>query len=90
MRLEGDDDVVLRADFLRIVGAVQVLDPFLAVDEELQAVLFHRFEMGAASYEADLGTRTRKLHAHIAADRACSVDADLHSNPSCRRPWPRI
>ncbi len=78
MGLERDDDVILRAEFLRIVGAVQMLDAFLAIDEQLKAVLLHRFEMGAASDEADFSAGLSELNAHIAADCARAVDADLH------------
>ena len=78
MGLQRDDDIVLRTEFGGIVGAVQMLDALLAVDEELEAVLLHRFEMGAARDQAHFGPGTRKLHAHIAADGSCTVDADFH------------
>src|SRR5690606_15780899 len=68
VRLQRDDDVVLRAEFLGIVGAVEVLDALLAVDEQLQAVLAHRLKMSAACNKADLGAGAGKLHAHISAD----------------------
>ena len=78
MRLQADDDEILRAEFGGIVGAARMHHALLVADQELQPVGAHGGEMRAARHQADIGARARELHAEIAADRAGAVDTDFH------------
>ena len=78
MRLQADDDVILRPEFGGIVGAARMHHALFVADQELEPVGAHRGEMGAARHQADIDARARKLHTEIAADRAGAVDADFH------------
>src|SRR5690606_15180938 len=71
-------EVVLRAELKRIVGAVRMLDPLLPVDQQLDALIAHRGEMGAAGDETDLRAGPCEPRPEKAADGTGTVDADLH------------
>ena len=77
MRLQRDDDVVLRPELGRIVGG-RHLATRSSPPIELQPVLLDRGEMRAARHERDVGAAPLHQHAHIAADGAGAVDANLH------------
>ena len=78
MGLEGDDDVILGPDLGGVVGAARMADPFLAVDQQLEAVRLHGREMGAAGDQGDIDPSPRKLRSEVAADGAGAIDADAH------------
>ena len=78
MRLQADDDEVLRSEFGRIVGAARMHHALLVTDQELEPVGAHRGEMRAARHQADIDARARELHTEIAADRTGAVDTDFH------------
>ena len=79
MRLEGDDDVVLRAELRRVVGRRHADREILARRYETQAVPADRRQMRTAGDQAHLDAlHPRKMRADDSADRAGAVDADLH------------
>src|ERR1700757_5443012 len=78
MGLEADDQVVLLAEFSRIVGAARVHDAFLAADQQLQSILPHGGEVRAARDQTDVGARTHKFNSEITTDCTSAVNADLH------------
>ena len=78
MRLQADDDEILRAEFDRIVGAARLHDVLFVTDQQLQAVGLHRFKVCTAGDETDVGSHPSELDAEIAADGTGTVDADFH------------
>ena len=82
MRLQADDDEILRAELGRIVGAARMHHVLLVADQELESVGAHRGEMRAARHQADVDACARELHAEISADRAGAVDTDFHGSLS--------
>src|SRR4051812_31611484 len=82
MGLEANDDEILRPKLGRVVGAAWVRHALLVADQQFHAVVAHRCEMWTARHQADVGARARQLHPEITADRARSVDTDLHRNLS--------
>ncbi len=80
MRLQADDDEILRAEFTGIIGAARPHHMGLIADQQCEPVVAHRRQMRAARHQADVGARARQLHTDISADRAGAVDADFHGN----------
>ena len=78
MRLQADDDDILRAKFGGIVGAARMDHAFFLADQELQSVGAHRGKMRAARDQADISAGARELNPKIAADRAGAVNTDFH------------
>lgn len=78
MRLQADDDEVLRAKFGGVVGAARTRHTFFVADQKLQSIRLHRGKMGAARDQADVGARARELNPEITADRTGAVNADFH------------
>src|SRR5690348_6048110 len=78
MRLERDDDVVLRAQCLRIVGAARMDDVLVPIDAQAQPIIAYRHEMLAAGDDAhfEIGY-ARQLGSDEASDRACAKHANL-------------
>ena len=71
MRLQGDDDKVLRAGLGGVVGTGHLGDALLAVDEKLQTVRLHRRQMRPARDAGDVGSiAARQFYRHVTADRA--------------------
>ncbi len=73
-----DEDVVLRPQRGRVVGAIDLGYPLLALAQQPQAVGAHGGKMGATCDQADLGARQCQLDAEIAADRAGAIDTHFH------------
>ncbi len=80
MRLQRDDDDILRPELCGIIRAAHFDGMFLAVDAQLHAVRLHRREMRSARHETHVRTGSRELRAHIAADRTGALHADLHGS----------
>src|SRR5205085_248376 len=78
MRLDAQDDVVLRSRLARVVSAMRTHDVRLAFADQLQAALAHGGEMRPARDEGHVVAGERELRAHEPADRSRSEDADLH------------
>ena len=78
MRLQADDDEILRPEFGRVVGAARMHHALFVADQQLEPVGAHRGQMRAARHQADVDARARELHTEIAADRAGAVDTDFH------------
>ena len=81
MRFQTDDDDILHAEIGGIIGTARICDPLFAIDQKFETVGFHRRQMRAARHQADVSASQRELHAEIAANRARTVDADLHRFP---------
>ena len=79
MRLERNDDVVLRTELGRIVGASHMRNLLRAFDLQPDAVSAHRGEMRAARHEAHVGAGLREADAEKAADRARPENRHLHA-----------
>ena len=78
MRLQADDDVILRSELGGIIGAARMHHALLFADQQLQSVGAHRGQVGAACNKADVDARARELHTEIAADRTGAVNTDFH------------
>src|SRR6516162_237448 len=78
MGLKADDQVVLLAQFCRIVRAARVHHAFLAAHQQLQSVLPHGGEMHTARDQADVGACAHEFNTEIATDGTSAVNADLH------------
>src|SRR3984893_17459877 len=79
MRLQANDDEILRSQFGGVVGAAGMHDALFITNQQFEAVGTHRGQVSAARDQADIGSRERQLHAEIAADRAGAVDTDFHA-----------
>jgi hypothetical protein len=82
MRLQANDDKILRPKLGGIVGAARPHHAFLIADQQFESVRAHRREMGPARDQTDVGARARQLDPEISTDRAGAVDADFHENLS--------
>src|SRR3984885_16337910 len=78
MRLQGDDDEILRTEFGGIVGAAWMDHAFFIPDQKLQSAGLHRGEMSAARNQAHISASARELDPEITADGAGAVNADFH------------
>ena len=78
MRLQADDDEILRPEFGWIVGAARMHHVLLVADQKLEAVGAHGGEMRAARHQADIGAGPRELHSEITTDCAGAVNTDFH------------
>ncbi|MCY1201915.1 hypothetical protein D9M72_133880 [compost metagenome] len=78
MRLQRNEDIVLRPQLARIAGAAHPRRALLAVDQQPHPVFLHRRQVRTARDEADIGSRTRKLRPDIAANGARAVDTHFH------------
>ena len=85
MRLQADDDEILRPELGGIVGAARMHHALLIADQQFEPVGAHGGEMGAARHQADVDACARELHTEIAADRTGAVNADFHVE--CSRSW---
>src|SRR5712671_2820302 len=79
MRLQANDDEILRSQFGGVVGAAGMHDALFITNQQLEAVGTHRGQVSAARDQADIRSRQRQLHAEIAADRAGAVNTDFHA-----------
>src|SRR5260370_19506152 len=84
MRLQADDDKILRAKLAGIVWAAWLDHALLVTDQQFQSALAHRGEMGAPRDQADVGASAQELYTEISTDRAGAVDTDLHWASDCR------
>ena len=95
VRLERDNDGILRAELRRIVGRPNLRPALLTAGAHAHAIGLHRREMRPARDQRDLRAAQRKLESKIGADGPGADDADLHVTPSERlrpssdRDWPR-
>ncbi|MNT16853.1 hypothetical protein D3C72_1519770 [compost metagenome] len=78
VRLERDEHVVLRPQLTRIAGAAHARHALLALDMKAHAVGLHGRQVRPACDETHVGARERQLRAHVAANRPCPIDTDLH------------
>ena len=85
MRLEGDDDIVLRTEGRRVVGHGDRDGDACPCLDQGQAVRSHRREMRPAGDEADSGAGPRQLRAQVTADGPGAEDADTHPPIRLRR-----
>ena len=82
VRLQPDDDEILRAKLGGIVGAGRTHDDFLVVLQQAKAVAPHRFEMRAARDQADIDPGLSELGTDVSTSRSGAEDAYLHCRPS--------
>ena len=56
MRLQSNDDVVLRPGFGRVLNAARMSDPLFSVDQQFDAIFLHGLEMRAPGDQRDILT----------------------------------
>jgi hypothetical protein len=78
MRLQRDDDIVLRPEFGRIAGRRHFRDLLLIVDQQLQAPAFDSGQMLTAGNDGDIRPAILQENGHIAANRARAKNTDFH------------
>ena len=88
MRLQGQHQIVLRADLLRIGGDAGLRHRLLAVAEQHEAPGAKRVTMRAARHDGDGRTGHFELGGHQAADRTGAENAD-RGHGIVLRPWLR-
>src|SRR3984893_6141278 len=81
MRLQRDDDVILMAECCGVRRRRHLGGFLAAADQELEPVLFDRFEMLPARDQGYVGARELHHNADISADGAGAVNADFHAFP---------
>ena len=78
MRLEADDDDILRPEFGGIVSAARSRHLRLVADQELEPVGLHRRQMRAARDDRNLVAGGRESRREIAADGARAENGNFH------------
>ena len=78
MRLQANNDKILRPKLGGIVGAARPHHALFIADQQFKSAFAHRGQMRSPRHQADVGACARQLHPEIATDRAGSVDADFH------------
>ena len=81
MRLQRDDDGILRAELGGVVGCADLGPALLAAGAHADAAGLHRREMRPARDQRDLRPALCKLQPEVGADRARADDADFHNVP---------
>src|SRR5713101_4136095 len=76
--LDGQNDVILKTQLLRIIRRRGLHDKSLIFAAQLQAVLLDRSQVRSTSDEGSIRSRERELHADVSADCARAEDANLH------------
>ncbi len=78
VRLDREDDVVLRPGIAAVGDQCGVGDAFYAVLDELEAVSLHRRQVRAARDQRHVRAGQRELRPHVATDGARAEDGDPH------------